>query len=231
MKRILLATITPVLFLATSARAQDAGEKHLAARYEQMKATLENKVLSVDFKDAAFEDVIQFFRAATGVNIVVDPEIYRDHPKEGLTVTLKVDDLSAGHVLDLILRFKKLGRAFRYGVLFITLPEKAHGKPFMRMYDVRDLTLPLKDFPGVDIELKKDDAGAAFGGFDDGLPEPKHYTTEDIVGLIQDNCGSETWHADSSRRITIFNGVLIVVQTRKVHKEIAKLLARLRAMR
>ncbi|MHC4781306.1 MAG: hypothetical protein ACYTFG_22245 [Planctomycetota bacterium] len=230
MRRSILVLAALAVFLPNLAFAQSESEKRLRARYAKMAATLKNKVISVDFKDSAFDDVIKFFRAATGINIVVDESIYEDVPREDFTVTLSVNDLQAGNILDLILRFKKVSRTFRHGVLLITTPEKGAGKPFMRMYDVRDLSVPLKDFPGVDIQLKSGDDGASTPIFTDEETEPKHYSPEEIEELIRDQTGEDSWDTDGCR-ITLFRGVLVVVQTVKVHKEIAKLLIHLRSTR
>ncbi|MHC5037143.1 MAG: hypothetical protein ACYTHM_07505 [Planctomycetota bacterium] len=229
MRRLLIVVCALAIFLPAVAMAQSGSAKDLAMRYQKMAAILNTKTISVDFKDTPFEDVVKFFRAATGINIVVDQDIYADTPKEECTVTLNVSELPAGDILDLILRFKNFSRAFRYGVLLITTPDKASGKAFMRMYDVRDLTVPLKDFPGVDIELKGDTENIT-PIFEDVDEEPKNYSTDDIVSLIQENTGTDSWDVGNCR-ITIFRGVLIVVQTAKVHREIATLLAHLRATR
>ncbi|MHC4598805.1 MAG: hypothetical protein ACYS47_07360 [Planctomycetota bacterium] len=230
MKRILLVSATLALLLPALAFGQESRDKNLQQRYNQMAATLRNKVLSVDFKDAAFTDVVQFFRVATGINIVVDRAIYDEVPEEDCTVNLNVNDLPAGEILDLILRFKKISRVFRHGVLLITTQERGAGKPFMRIYDVRDLNVPLKDFPGVDIELKGGDDGSMTPIFEGEEADPKHYSTDEIVELIRENTGVDSWDSDGCR-ISIFRGVLIVVQTVKVHKEIVKLLAHLRSTR
>ena len=229
MKRLVLASATCLLLLQSVSLGLDEQSKALQERYRKMAAVLKNKVISVDFKDATFEEVMKFFRASTGLNVVVDEEIYQGTAKEEFIVNLNVNDLPAGDVLDLILRFKGISRAFRHGVLLITTLDKAAGKPFMRIYDVRDLTVPIKDFPGVDIELKGDSVGPMTEMFTEE-EEPKHYTTDDIVTFIQENAGQDTWDVGGCR-VTIFKGVLIVVQTEKVHVEITRLLAHLRSTR
>lgn len=230
MKRILMSAMALCLVCQAGALALDEQAESMRARYRNMAATLQNKIMSVDFKEAPFDDVVSFFRASTGLNVVVDPAIFESVPREDFTVTMNVSDLPAGDILDLILRFKNISRAFRYGVLYITTVEKAAGKPFMRMYDVRDLNVPLKDFPGVDIELKSDSAGAMTPVFIEEEEQVKHYATDEIVDLLRESCGEGTWDTDGCR-ITIFKGVLIVVQTEGVHVEISKLLAQLRATR
>lgn len=231
MKRRLLIAALWLALTPCLVSAQDDPEAHLQAAYKHIQAVLKTKVISVDFKDAAFKDAIDFLRVTTGINIVVDPDVYQSRAEEDLRVTLKIDELPAGDVLDLMLRFEKLGRSFRHGVLFITIPEKAQGLPFMRIYDVRDLTVPLKDFPGVDIELKSGDNAMPAMFVEPDFQDAKNYSTEDIVDLLREQTGPDSWDLDPRCRITIFNGVLIVTQTLEVHKEIAKLLAHLRSTR
>jgi hypothetical protein len=145
-------------------------------------------------------------------------------------VTLQVEDLPAGDILDLILKFKKLGRAFRHGVLLITTPAKSEGQVLMRVYDVRDLAVPLKDFPGPEIELKGGgETSPAI--FTDEPADAKSMPPESIVEQIKSSTGAGSWDENPKCRITIFKGMLIILQTAKIHHEISALLDNLRQTR
>lgn len=233
MNRIVLTALALAL-LAPAAMAREGKTADGAkAKRAQMEAVLKTKVISIDFKDASLKEVVKFLQITTGINMVIDPAVYEAYDEDALRVTLKIEELPAGNILDLILRFKKLEKVWRYGVLLITTRESALERVVMRLYDVRDLNVPLKDFPGVDIELKSGNDGMMmspdFGGPMD--EQPKHYSTEEIVDLIREHTGDGSWNENPKCRITIFKGMLIVVQTEKVHKEIFKLLNHLRRTR
>jgi hypothetical protein len=230
MKRSLLGSLA-LLALVPAALAQSPKSEEEAVRYKRMAATLQTKVMSVDFRDAKLSDVVKFFNTVTGINIVVDPAVYQETPESDLTVTLQVEEIPAGDILDLILKFKKLGRAFQHGVLLITTLAKAEGQVVMRIYDVRDLSVPLKDFPGPDIELKSGGETSPAVFTDDESGEPKCISAESIVDQIKESTGGASWNDNPKCRITIFKGVLIITQSEKVHGEIASLLDQLRQIR
>jgi hypothetical protein len=230
MIRTALATLSLFAVCSAAAFAQAPGSDEDAVRNQRMASILQTKVISVDFKDAKLAEVMKFLATVTGINIVVDPAVFQDTPESDLTVSLQVEDLPAGDILDLICKFKKLGHAFRHGVLLITTPALSEGQVLMRVYDVRDLAVPLKDFPGPEIELKGGGETSPSFVVDD-TQEPKAISAESIVEQLKSTTGAGSWDENPKCRITIFKGMLIILQTAKVHKEIAVLLESLRQTR
>jgi hypothetical protein len=227
MSRKLLLLLLPCLLLFAGKVQSD----NSSLVYQKISSILRSKTISVDFEDMDFKEVIQFLHNVTGINFVVDPVVYSEKDVEDLKVTLRADDLPAGDVLNLILRFKGLGRAYRHGVLLISTKDRSSGKPTLKYYDVRDLTLKIQDFPGPDIELKgSDDGGMGGPAFPEDEGEDNTPTTESISELIRETCGQESWD-EGSCRMTEINGVLLIWQTADVHLEILKLLYMLRGLR
>lgn len=227
-QRLLL--LAPLLLLGFAPDVRSDGG-YEALSYERISNILRTKTLSVDFEETDLGEVVAFFHTVTGVNIVVDPLLGRERSAEELKVTLRVDDLPAGDVLDLVLKFKNLGRAYRHGVLLITTPEKSSGKPVLRTYDVRDLTFKIQDFPGPDIELKGSEEGGMAPSFVEPADTTETIDTEMISDLIRSTCGGASWDENPDVRITEVSGVLWIRQTAGVHVEILKLLALLRGLR
>ena len=189
---------------------------------------LETTLLTMDFEQAPFEDVVEYIRQATSINVVVDPAVYRERSEEELRVGLQVRDLPAKNALQLILDTAHLSWDIDSGVLLVTTDEKKLAKPYSLVYDIRDLMFDVKDFPGPDIDLAsgEESLGAVFGedsGGGDDLTQP-----DVIMELVQENCGAGTWE-DGSTGIQVAGGLLVVRQTEEVHLEVANMLDMLRS--
>ncbi len=227
-RRIVMAAI-PLFMLFSATGISD--EDFQKIQYQKIDSTLRSKKISVDFEEATLKEAIGFVHTVTGLNIVIDQAVYKETSEDSLRITFKADDLPAGDILDLMLRFKGLGRCYRHGVLLITTNAESVGKPYLKYYDVRDLTFKIQDFPGPDIELKGsgEGVGPVFPGNED--PDKETVNLEEITELIRTTCGESSWDENAGCKMSQVNGVLLVKQTAGVHYEIAKLLAMLRGLR
>ncbi len=227
-RKLLLAAI-PLCLVFSGVGSSD--EDYSRIQYQKIDSVLKTKKVSVDFEETSLKEAISFVHTITGLNIVIDQNIYKDRDEESLRITLKVDDLSAGDVLDLMLRFKGLGRCMRHGVLFITTHAESSGRPYLKFYDVRDLTLKIQDFPGPDIELKGsgDQVGPVFPGGEDEVKN--NIDLDEITELIKTTCGENSWDENPGCKLAEVNGVLMIRQTANVHAEILKLISMLRSLR
>jgi hypothetical protein len=119
----------------------------------------------------------------------------------------------------------KLKKSYKNGVLYLTTEEKAQESTIIKTYDVRDITVKINDFPAPRIRLKAaDDSG---GGPIIEVPDEKpEVDTDDIVELIEDSVKAD-WGGKAT--VKVVKGNLIVTAPRNVHKEVATLLAQLRA--
>jgi hypothetical protein len=68
------------------------------------------------------------------------------------TITLKASDMSLGNVLTWVKTLAGIHIGFIHGAIFLSDKEIA-GDTVTRMYDVSDLVLVLKDFPGPELAL------------------------------------------------------------------------------
>ncbi|MHC5079833.1 MAG: tetratricopeptide repeat protein, partial [Planctomycetota bacterium] len=194
----------------------------------RIQSVLKNETISLDFKDAALKDVVDFIRNTKNINVVVDPQVLTDFESEGKTVNLQVDELNLGDAMDILMRFNSLKYTFRNKVLFVTNAEGAYGAAIMRLHDVRDLTRKLEHFKGPDLELKGGaDGDAAPPIFDEGDEEQEVVQTSDLIDMIREAVATDTWD-QGDFRITQIHGMLLVSHTPQVHREIGKLLDDLR---
>jgi hypothetical protein len=117
-----------------------------------------NQRITVDFKDASIDDVANFLRSVSGANLVIAPAV----TASGTTVTLKATSMSLGNVLHWVTKMTDTHIGFIHGAIFLS-DKPIEEASVTRLYDISDLTMPLKDFPGPDLALSSGDQGKGGG--------------------------------------------------------------------
>ncbi len=216
------------VLLCLAASILSAGDDPLR---DEIVSKLNNTKVSLDFRETQLSDVIDFIREMTGINIVIDPQVNELDP-EKLKITVRVDDLQLGATLRLVLGLRDLTAVYRDGVLLVVTKASLGEEVYTQIYDVHDLLQPITDFVGPVIELNT--GGESEGGADPGsfIIEPANPppSPSRLVEMVQDACGAENWGSDKVS-IQVTNGVMIVSQSRAVHREIGAFLNRLRETR
>jgi len=197
-----------------------------------MIAVLDDRLVNVEFKEKPLAEILGFFTEFTGVNLVVSPILREEKDESDLQVTLKLQRISVKSVLEIILDLKGLAAVYRHGVIIITTPKDARGKPVLRIYAIGDLTVRIKDFPAPDMMLKPSGAEdfGAIGGIEEEGREHAFAEPEFILDLVTENTGSGSWD-DEGVSISVNRRMLVVRTYKTVHREVAALLDLLRAYR
>lgn len=223
--------ILAVLALSLSgyawAQSSDLGD---ADKRAEILSKLRTMKVSLDFRDTPLQDVIDFIREMTGINFVIDQKVYEETEADKLTITIKVDDLELRSALKLMLQMRGLTAVYRDGVLLIVSQKSQEENVFMKIYDVRDLLQPVRDFAGPNISLATGEDGSPQGIDSAAFNTPENNTAMNpdfIVDTIKKACGGSTWDSDKCS-IQISNGMLIVVQSRAVQDEVNGLIDQLR---
>ncbi|MFW6162009.1 MAG: tetratricopeptide repeat protein [Planctomycetota bacterium] len=168
------------------------------------------KKVSFDFVETPLQDVIAFISSLTDVTIVLDQEAIRG---EEPTVTLRVDDMRLEAALNWVLKLVNLKYTLKNEAIFVSKPESIHDKPVLRMYDVTDLTIDIKNFQGRQQALAsdggysstgssgsggggQDELGEDFFGVDDKDDEEDRLTGESLVEFIKRTIAPGTWADD-----------------------------------
>lgn len=194
-------------------------EPWLASIEEQM-----NEIITFDFEDAAFEDVMAFFRQVTGLTIIVAPNVYANGAPP---ITLKATNMRFREALKWVLEMGNLHSAIQNQAIFIS-NEPIAGAVVLRMYDVADLISPVRDLPGRELAYTTGGSGGGGGGGFDifkGTEVEEGEATDpvDLVDFIQKNVAPDRWTGDGiaaeNRGTTIF-----VSQTPEVQEQIVALL-------
>lgn len=217
------------LSIAGTAWAQMGDTPGDSEKRAEIVSKLRTMKVSLDFRETPLQDVIDFIREMTGINFVIDQKIYEEVEPDKLTITIKVDDLELRSALKLMLQMRGLTAVYRDGVLLIVTKQSQEENVFMKIYDVRDLLQPVRDFPGPEIALKsgdEEDSGVGADVFDVGETNSP-ITTDFIVDMIKKSTGGSTWDSDKCS-IQVSNGLLIVVQSREVQTEVDHLINLLR---
>lgn len=187
---------------------------------EEVKERWKNQKVSFHFQDAPLLEVIDVFGDLTNQNILVDPFV---SSRGDLSVSLSLKSVSARSALSLLVQAAGVAWVWKEGVIWITTKEKAYQEVKLQIYDVRDLLYPIQDFPGIDLQLSGSSLGVTFT--DDDPEDPEVLPLEEI---LQSHTGGKSWEENPKVSLSLTHGLLVVRQSRKVHREIQRLLSKLR---
>jgi hypothetical protein len=221
--RKMILPLAALGLLAGTARGGDDPRK------EEYLKKLDSMRLDVDFRKQPLDDALDFLREFSGLNFHVDAEVREALSEDQLLVTLRVKDLKLKTILGHLLTPRRLTLIYRDGVLVVTTRDKTDLKVFPAIYDVRDLLIKIPDFPGPRVELVSNDPGSDIRtGAVFTLEPPKQRIEDDfLVEMVQANTGGTSWEDNPNASLRLVNGMLIVSQSKRVHKEIGRFLYKL----
>jgi type II secretory pathway component GspD/PulD (secretin) len=220
---VLVLTVLPA-FAQEGGTESDPRKAEVVNRLNTMR-------VSVDFTNQTLEEAIAFLRDFTGLNILVDAEVYKSQSEDQLKITLKVKELALKSVLKLMLNSRDLTAMYKEGVVLVVPKGKIDKAVSLQLYDVRDLLVKLQDFAGPKVELvspQKGGQGPLVGAVFN-LEEPHSVLTEDfITEMVKQNTGDKTWDENPNASMNLSNGILVVSQSKRVHEEIKRFINLLR---
>lgn len=214
----------PEIDARRSAPVQGLEEKAEAWR-KDIGNQLEQEI-TLDFQDTDLADVVSFLQRVTNANMVLDPRVTANAPPP---VTLRVERMKLRFVLDFIMKITGLKYTLRNEAIYISNEAGARGDLFMKIYDVRDLTHAMANFPGPAMEIPEP------GGTGTTLlppiePESKPATSE-FIEIIKQVVAPASWVDGAGTAIEEYNGAMVVTQNGDVHTQIDELLRSLRNQR
>ncbi len=198
-----------------------------------IKSKIETMKIDMAFENQKLEDILNFIRDFSQLNIVLDAAV-RENVDLEKAITFKVKDLVLKNVLKLLLQQFGLDYVItEEKVVLLTTPDKAFGQKVLELHDIRDILVKLQDFAGPRVELVAP-SGAMGGGPLTGatftLDEPKVASVgeEQIVDLIKENIAPGTWEGDQTIEKTP-NQQLLVHAPPQVHRELREFLGKIRS--
>jgi hypothetical protein len=211
-----------LVLLASGAAAAPAPPRTIAAKLEGVRVTC-------SFNRLPLDAWVQWVRAASGINVVVKrAAIAKELDPDAVLVTLELKDVALKDLLALALEPFGLATRIEGNVLFVTTKRDARGKPIVVLYDVSELLLPIRDFPAPEMSLYPSREGRP------RPPEPEARaafdSAQELVDLVRRFCGADTWEEEGVR-VQVLRRHLLVRQYPEVHREIARFLMEIRALR
>jgi tetratricopeptide (TPR) repeat protein len=226
-------------WLEISKRAQESVLKSIEDTEEPepivaVRTKLRSMKVDLNYQDTPLREVMAFLREYTGLNIMVDPAAAGEID-ESATVNFKARGVTVATALKYILQQVNENAAYDISeekIVMLTTKDKAMGKPIFELYDIRDLTLKLSNFPGPRLELLPGQGAGGGPGVSFTLEEPEEpkVSSDDIVTLIQENIRPQVWENSDLYAINMTpNHQLLVAAPADVHKEIRLFLEKLRS--
>lgn len=115
--------------------------------------------ITLDARDQSLSDTAEFLRRATGLNIVLAPALSANPP----VVNLQVREMALGSLLSWLEKTANVHIGFVSGALYIS-DQPVAGTVSTRLYDVSDLALPIRNFPGPDMSVPEPGGSGALIG-------------------------------------------------------------------
>lgn len=220
----------------------------------EVYARLDRQRIPADFADATLENILQFIAAVTNLNLDVDWDslsqigIERDR-----RLSLQLREVPASTLLTRVLQrvsideFSRASWTVQDGIILVASDADLRRNTFIVIYDVRDLLFEVPNYefaPELDIDQATQQGGGGGGGggtggiFDqDDDDEDTRRTEEeilrDLLDIIQENVDFEGWRENGGDTgiVQQFGGNLIITNTAGNHREIQRLLDKLREIR
>jgi type II secretory pathway component GspD/PulD (secretin) len=205
---------------------RSAPTRGLTEQTEAWRAEINNQLdqeVTLDFQDSELVDVVAFLQQTTHVNIILDPKIVA---KGTPPVALKIEAMTLRNVFANIMKLTGLTYTLRDQALFITDAEGVRGDVFMKLYDIRDLTHTMTNFPGPELAIPEP------GGTGSKLLPPvvaaeAAPAVDEFITIIKAVVSPATWEIPGNA-IEDFQGQMVVTQSAAVHKQVEELLRTLR---
>ncbi|MEN8148360.1 MAG: hypothetical protein ABFS86_00970 [Planctomycetota bacterium] len=197
-------------------------------RIQEIENILDSTTVNVNFEETGLQDAVNFLANYANVNIIVLPSVEEEKSEDELLVTLRADNISVRSALELITLTRQLSFRIVDGVVQIGTESEAMGDLVLDLYDVKDLTVPIKSFPGDDINLTPS-GGFGFGLFEEEEIDPiQAFEGDALADLIRDTIDTAVWDEGGDVQFRE-GGILIVTAPRETHAKINELLGGLRA--
>ena len=143
---------------------------------------------------------------------------------------MKLYGVSGYDLLMAVANYAEMKVVFKYGMGWMVAPEHYYdGRNTIKIYDVRDITMTIKDFPGITVRLKGNASGNEAGL--EWEPDEETYDpveTDDLEDIIPEFVANGNWDENPGASIHQIGGMLIIRQAPEVHYEIMQLLAEIR---
>ena len=206
------------------ARAEGARSAEDEAIFQKLATT----PVAANFEQASLEEVVEYFKATTGVNFLISQTIIEsgEEPLFDLVTPPK----PAFEQLELLLvdlALPPLKYKIDNGVVWILSEEDPSGEYILDVYDIRDLAKIIQNFPARDFNLTPSKAVEEYEE-PDPQENPDIIAADTLIDLVQANIEPSSWE-NAENTIAAIGSFLVVRQSKRVHEKINQLLQDLRS--
>jgi hypothetical protein len=188
-----LPTLALIVLAAAAAGAQDASDIQVGQWNHMLVVTapagdddpgpavrrLLDQRIAIDVHDEGVDQIADFLRSVSGLNVIVAPDVLAHPP----TVSLTVKDMPLGSVLRWVETLGHVHVGWRDEACYISSGAEP-GPMRTTYYDVSDLVMQVPDFPGPDLDIPQPGGHGAI--VDWGPVQDKPQTsTEDVADLVR----------------------------------------------
>lgn len=187
-------------------------EKRVSARFGE------------DDEGAALSTIANYLQSIAGVNFVLSSTV----KENDITIALDLDERSVYSLLNIIAEItEELDWKIENGVVNFVAPEELLGGQVLQVYRIDDLTNPIQDFPGREINISPSND---LPEVDEDIEEREFLVLDEgtLEELIRTSIDAESWDADETNSLNFSGGQMIVNQTPENQIKIQELLADLR---
>ncbi len=104
--------------------------------------------ITLEARDQPLTETAEFLRRATGLNVVLAPALNANPP----LVSLQVREMALGNLFNWIERVANVHVGLLNGAIFLS-DHPIEGASKTRLYDVSDLAMPIRNFPGPELSI------------------------------------------------------------------------------
>lgn len=185
---------------------------------DQVNDQLEARRINISYNDVEFEECIRDLRSRTNMSIIISRQVDEGIKEE--PINLSLNNITALNALNILVDYVYLEWCTRHGVIWISTPEDCmRRETILRIYDVRDITMVIQNFPGTRIRLRGNHGDRPEVIWEDE-PIVDPVETNDLEDLIMQFTGGDSWNTNPNAVVMQVAGLLIIRQTVEVHREI-----------
>jgi type II secretory pathway component GspD/PulD (secretin)/Flp pilus assembly protein TadD len=203
-----------------SQRTTQEGARKAEDPWKQEVRRKMSRRVTFEFVDTELKDAIAFLNSLTKVTIILDPKVVAKGADK-TPITLRVADMELDVALRWVLKLADLEYDLRSQAVFVTDHSSLASNVDLAIYDVRDLTTTITDFPGPRIDMGTGQ-GQVVNPFANAQPAAS-LQAADLQTLIKERLMAAEF-ADPATSIEENGGKLVVMQRPEVHDRIRQLL-------
>ncbi len=184
---------------------------------------LRSKRVSMELEKAGADELVNLLNMAGGKHIVFMQWGGESSAEETDLFDLKLANARLLDVLGIITKASELRFVYGDGIIWLKHKSLVVEETYLKVYDIRLAVTKMRSFPGPRMGLRsssdedepeEEDTTQTFSGLDQEL----------IEQLIRRHVLPDTWDVEKGPSLSVANGLLIIRQSYRGHREVRKLL-------